>query len=315
MAGWVVPVIIIAVGVLAVVALVLLAGSYALARRMLRPLRTSLKHTPEEYGLPAETVRIPGPRGTLAAWYIPARNGCTLICCHGIHDNRSQWVEQVARLHERSGYGALLFDFGGHGESDESLVTYGARETDDVAAAIAYLRQRGDVDMQRLAILGYSLGAITATLAMAEQPELRCLVVESDFADVEHDLVKLFSRFTGLPGFPLANLVVFWGEKIAHVRLSTIRPAQVVSQIAPRAVFVIADLRDQVADEPHDGETLYASARDPKRYWLVEDSGHVQAFFDHPSEWIERVGSFLDEYLAAGLPGEMAEPEAQHAPA
>src|SRR5579885_3081930 len=52
MAGWVVPVIIIAVGVLAVVALVLLAGSYALARRMLRPLRTSLKHTPEEYGRP-----------------------------------------------------------------------------------------------------------------------------------------------------------------------------------------------------------------------------------------------------------------------
>jgi pimeloyl-ACP methyl ester carboxylesterase len=287
-------------------ALALLVGSYVLAKRMLRPLRTSLKSTPADYGLDAEDIRIPGPRGELAAWYIPARNGSTLICCHGIHDNRSQWVEQVAQLHLRRGYGALLFDFGGHGQSDPSLVTYGARETDDVAAVIEYLYRRGDVDMQRLGIMGYSLGAITAVLAMAQRPELRCLVIESGFADVERDLIKLFSRFTGLPGFPLAHLVVYWGEKIARVRLSEIRPVQVLHQIAPRAVFVIADLLDQVADEPHDGRALYASAHDPKRYWLVEDTGHVQAFFEHPSEWIERVGVFLDKYLAAAGQSETA---------
>jgi pimeloyl-ACP methyl ester carboxylesterase len=285
--------------ILLLAALALLAGSYLLAKRMLRPLRTSLKSTPSDYGLDAEEVRIPGPRGELAAWYIPARNGSTLICCHGIHDNRSQWVEQAAELHARHGYGALLFDFGGHGQSDPSLVTYGARETEDVAAVVEYLYHRGDVDMQHLGIMGYSLGAITAVLAMAQRPELRCLVIESGFADVERDLIKLFSRFTGLPGFPLAHLVVYWGEKIGGVRLSEIRPAQVVHQITPRAVFVIADLLDQVADEPHDGKALYAGAYDPKRYWLVEDTGHVQAFFEHPGEWVERVGAFLNEYLAA----------------
>jgi uncharacterized protein len=285
--------------ILLLAALALLVGSYLLAKRMLRPLRTLLKSTPADYGLDAEEVRIPGPRGELAAWYIPACNGSTLICCHGIHDNRSQWVEQAAHLHARHGYGALLFDFGGHGQSDPSLVTYGARETEDVAAVVEYLYRRGDVDMQHLGIMGYSLGAITAVLAMAQRPELRCLVIESGFADVERDLIKLFSRFTGLPGFPLAHLVVYWGEKIARVRLSEIRPVQVVHQITPRAVFVIADLLDQVADEPHDGKALYAGAHDPKRYWLVEDTGHVQAFFEHPGEWVERVGAFLNEYLAS----------------
>ena len=206
------PWVVLAIACVAVVllaALLLLTVSYLLARRMLRPLRTGLKCTPADYGLVAEDVRIPGPRGTLAAWYIPSRNGSTLICCHGIHDNRGQWVEQIARLHERSGYGGLLFDFAGHGESDPSFVTYGAREIEDVNAVVEYLRRRGDVDMGRLGIMGYSLGSITATLAMAELPDLRCLVIESGFADVERDLVKLFSRFTGLPGFPLANLVVF----------------------------------------------------------------------------------------------------------
>ncbi|MGO8950991.1 MAG: alpha/beta hydrolase [Ktedonobacterales bacterium] len=283
--------------ILLLAALALLSVSYLLAHRMLRPLRTPLKRTPADYGLSFEEARIPGPRGYLAAWYIPARNGSTLICCHGIHDNRGQWMEQVARLQARSGYGALLFDFAGHGQSDSSLVTYGVRETEDVAAVIEYLRCRGDVDMDHLGIMGYSLGAITAVLAIAQQPELHCLVIESGFADVERDLTKLFSRFTGLPGFPLANLVVYWGEQITRVRLSEIRPIQVIHRIAPRAVFIIADQLDQVADEPYDGESLYAGAEDPKRYWLVEDTGHVQAFFEHPDEWVERVGTFLDEYL------------------
>jgi hypothetical protein len=74
---------------------------------------------------------------------------------------------------------------------------------------------------------------------------------------------------------------------------------QVIHQITPRAVFVISDLLDQVADEPHDGKALYTGAHDPKRYWLVEDTGHVQAFFEHPDEWVERVGAFLEECLAA----------------
>jgi pimeloyl-ACP methyl ester carboxylesterase len=301
--------------ILLLVALALLFGSYVLAKRMLRPLRTSVKHTPADFGLHAEEVRIPGLRGELAAWYIPARNGSTLICCHGIHDNRSQWIEQIAQLYDRGGYGALLFDFAGHGQSDPSLVTYGARETEDVAAVVEYLRRRGDVDMRHLGIMGYSLGAITAVLAMVQCPELRCLVIESGFADVERDLIKLFSRFTGLPGFPLANLVVYWGEKIAGVKLSKIRPVQVVHQIAPRAVFVIADLLDQVADEPHDGKALYAGANDPKRYWLVEDTGHVQAFFEHPSEWIASVGTFLDEYLAnVDQSGTASSVESSHAP-
>ena len=314
MASWTVLAVVIT-AVLLVAAIVLLAGSYVVARRMLRPLRTSLKRTPEAYNLTYEEVRVPGPRGVLAAWYLPARNGCTLICCHGIHDNRGQWLEQVARLHARSGYGALLFDFAGHGQSDASMVTYGVHETRDVAAVVGYLRSRGDVDMQRLGIMGYSLGAITAVLAMVEQPEIRCLVIESGFADVERDLTKLFSRFTGLPGFPLANLVVFWGEKITRVRLSEIRPVQVIHRIAPHAVFIIGDQLDQVADEPYDSETLYAGARDPKRYWLVEGSGHVQAFFDHPDDWIERVGDFLDQYLATGGQSEATtSAESRHTP-
>ena len=279
----------------------------SIARGLLRAERKPLALTPQQVGLTLEDVRISGPRGELAAWYLPARNGCTLICCHGIHDNRGQWLDQVARLHERGGYGAVLFDFAGHGHSDHGIVTYGVREREDVAAIIAWLRARGDVNMDGLAIMGYSLGAITATLAAATLPELRALVIESGFADLQHDIAQLFTRFTRLPAFPLANLVVWWGQRLADVRLSDIRPAQVIGQVSPRATLIIADLDDELADEPYDGERLYAAAGEPKELWQVADARHVQAFWRRPEEWVERVGGFLDEHLAAHVERETRE--------
>lgn len=284
--------------VLLLAIVMLLAFCYWRAVVLLRPIRTLPSRQPSDVGLEAEDVRLPGPRGRLAAWYVPARNGCTLICCHGINDNRGQWLRQAARLHRERGYGALLFDFAGHGQSEGDQVTYGIHEQQDVAAVLAYLRGRGDVDMARLGIMGYSLGAITAVLAAAAQPELRAVVIESGFSDVQRDIGVLFHRFTGFPAFPLANLVVFWGQRIAHVQLSHVRPALVIGRIAPRAVFIISDLKDGIADEPHDGEQLYARAGEAKLLWQVPDAAHVQAFTVHPDEWIARVEAFLDEYLA-----------------
>jgi pimeloyl-ACP methyl ester carboxylesterase len=281
---------------------VLLVGAYRMARRLLTPVRRPLAYHPADVALDLPDFWIPSSRGKLAAWYLPATNGCTLICCHGINDNRGQWLRQAARLHRERGYGAVLFDFAGHGQSEGSEVTYGVREVVDVAAVLEYLRARGDVDMACIGILGYSLGAMTAVLAAAERPELRAVVIESGYADVMRDLRVLFRRFTGLPAFPLANLAVFFGRRMAHVGLSQVRPARVIGQIAPRAVFIISDLKDSIAVEPRDGEELFKHAGEPRLLWQVPDSAHVQAFNDHPDEWIARVEAFLDEHLAAPHP-------------
>lgn len=286
-------------GALALLAGALLLFTYLLASRLLRPERRPMALSPADVGLEMEVVRIPGPRGALAGWYLPASNGCTLICCHGIHDNSSQWLPQIARLHERNGYGALLFDFTGHGQSEGNQVTYGIRERHDVTAAMEYLRQRGDVPMEQVAIMGYSLGAITAVLAAAEHPDLRAVVIESGFSDLYHDIAKIFTRYTRLPAFPFAHLVIFWGQRIAGVRLSEIRPAQVIGRIAPRPVLIISDLRDALADEPHDGEFLYRSAGEPKELWQVAEATHVNAFGVEPEAWIEHVCGFLDSCFAA----------------
>ena len=283
----------------------LLAFSYWRASLLLRPIRKPLPYQPSDFGLIVEDVRIPGRRGQLAAWYLPARNGCTLICCHGINDNRAQWIEPIARLRARSGYGALMFDFAGHGKSEGNQVTFGVREAEDVEDVVAYLRERGDVNMAGLGITGYSLGAITAILAAARIPELRCVAIESGFADVQRDIAVLVRRFTGLPPFPFANLIVFWGQLISGVKLGDIRPVRVIGDIHPRPVLIISDLCDELANEPYDGTHLFEAAGEPKELWQIADCAHVQGFATVPDEWIRRVGDFLDASLAQPVAGEL----------
>jgi pimeloyl-ACP methyl ester carboxylesterase len=296
------PVAAILAGVLALVGVALSGFSFWRARMLLRPYRKALKALPEDFGLAPEQVRIPGPRGAMVGWYLPSTNGCTLVCLHGINDNAGQWFDQVAELHARSGYGALMFDFAGHGRSDGDSVTFGAGEQLDVHAALAYLRGRSDVDMSRLGLMGYSLGAITAILYAARHPVFQAVMIESGFADIERDIEHLFSRYTGLPSFPFANLIIFWMERISGYKLTALRPMRVIGRISPGAVLIISDLEDTLAVEPYDGEHLYSGAGEPKELWQVGATDHVQAFVTNRAEWIARVGDFLDRHLARTSP-------------
>ena len=60
--------------------------------------------------------------------------------------------------------GVLGLDFRGHGESDDSPTTFGLREVEDVAGALAWLGERG---IERVALVGMSMGGITAIAAVA----------------------------------------------------------------------------------------------------------------------------------------------------
>jgi hypothetical protein len=87
-------------------------------------------------------------------------------------------------------------------------------------------------------------------------------------------------------------------ERISGYQLTHLRPMRVIGQISPGAVLIISDLEDTLAVEPFDGEHLYSGAGEPKALWQVPATDHVQAFKTNRVEWIERVGNFLDRYLA-----------------
>jgi pimeloyl-ACP methyl ester carboxylesterase len=153
----------------------------ALTRMMIVGARQPLWRTPADVGLRAEDVVFPSHDGvTLRGWFIHrAEDDGTpapaIVFVHGWPWNRlgnlagqsllpDRTVDFLAPAQAlaRAGFHVLLFDLRNHGDSDASWpVTFGVHEARDFVGAVAFLRQRPDVDRSRIGAIGYSMGANT----------------------------------------------------------------------------------------------------------------------------------------------------------
>src|SRR5688572_1512241 len=95
------------------------------------PARVAPAKTPADHGLEYETLQLVTEDGlTLAAWYVPSRNGAAMLMVHGISGNRADTLRFGRDLAER-GYGVLWFDLRAHGESDGATTSFGVHEVHD----------------------------------------------------------------------------------------------------------------------------------------------------------------------------------------
>ena len=102
----------------------------------------------------------------LEGWYIPSRNGAAVIAFPG----RMKGPQSRARFLARHGYGVLLFDRRGEGESDGDPNSYGWDGDRDVKAAIGYLQSRSDVEPDRIGGIGLSVGGEMVLETAARHP-------------------------------------------------------------------------------------------------------------------------------------------------
>ena len=102
-------------------------------------------------GIPYESVSVPTSDSLeLAASYVPSQNRAAVVLFPG-----ATHPEQ-ARMLLRHGYGVLLLDPRGQGESEGDTVRWAGDR--DLLAAVTYLRGRPDVDPDRIGGFGFSVG-------------------------------------------------------------------------------------------------------------------------------------------------------------
>ncbi|WP_088311319.1 alpha/beta fold hydrolase [Novosphingobium sp. B 225] len=120
-----------------------------------------------------ETIRIPVGEGlTLAADIAGPRHAPTVILGHGGGQTRHSWAKAELQL-AQSGYFAINYDLRGHGESDWSHDGSYPMElrADDLTAIASSHANRP------LALVGASLGGITALVAATHGLEIAALVL------------------------------------------------------------------------------------------------------------------------------------------
>jgi pimeloyl-ACP methyl ester carboxylesterase len=217
-------------------------------------------------------------------WYQPARNGATVVFGHGSGANRAQLLPQAAML-ARHGYGVLLFDGPGHGES-EGRLTGGPAEVQAFRAAVdlAAARAGGDV----LGAFGHSFGACVALRAAAEDERLRALVVDGAPADLREVQRAQFGAWG-----PLS----YWPARLAQWRAGFdsdwLRPLAAAARLGPRPLLVISGAAD-VLVPPAVAQRVAEAASGPAALWLVPAAGHGEAASREPGEYERRLVTFYE---------------------
>ncbi len=204
--------------------------------------------------------RLPDGAPVPATLLLPGRGAPSpaALLIHGYSSRKEHMAEGVGRALLERGVASLAIDLPLHGTRRDPVQAQSARNpiellkhwrtaVGETRLAIRYLRARPEVDRERIAVVGYSLGSFLAVLLAADEPAVRAVVVAAG-----GDLPS------STPFTALARTVA--------------DPIRAVKRLKGRPLLVVHGRQDRTV-LPEQAERLFAAAGEPKeiRWW---DAGH-----------------------------------------
>src|SRR5687767_2731703 len=175
---------------------------------MTRPFRQPAG--PPRAGFTAGDVISDGLR--LRAWTRPGSPSLpAVVIVHGVGDSLESFVDMGLEFAAR-GHTVLLLDTRGHGGSEGSHTTLGAREREDARAAMDRLRGDGRAT-SGLLLVGHSMGAVAVLRAAAGQADVRAVIVEAPYDTYRETIARHAKLLYKLPRWvPLISFSIAIAE-------------------------------------------------------------------------------------------------------
>jgi len=229
----------------------------------------------------------------LGAWHCPGPNGSPLVILFHSYGGDKSGTLSEARAFLELGYSVLLVDFRGSGDSSESYTTIGFYEGDDVAAAVRFAREH--LPHTKIILYGESMGAaaiLRAVHACGVQPD--AIILEAVFDNLLNTVRHRFEAM-GVPSFPGAALLVFWGGRQAGFDGFAHNPVQYAADVKCPILFLhgAADPRAHI-DE---ARRVFAAVPGPKTLKEFPRIGHEASVVRFPDEWKKTVEQFCRQAL------------------
>ncbi len=243
--------------------------------------------------LPVETITISTTQGTeVHGWLAHGRPGnAAILLVHSMRSNRLEMLSRAKFLHA-AGYHVLMIDLHAHGETAGDRITFGARESESVVAAVHFLRNT--YPHERLGAIGASLGAAALMLA-PQNLKLDAVILESlhpTFEEAVHNRLKLHlgEHASFLLPVMLSQLSFYTGSTV-----NRLNPIDKIDELHSPVLF-IAGTQDAHTTQS-ESERLYNAARSPKEIWIVPGAGHFNMHNYAGKEYERHVLAFLAQHL------------------
>ncbi|MCV2393651.1 alpha/beta fold hydrolase [Actinotalea sp. M2MS4P-6] len=215
------------------VVLPVLAGVMASARLPIEPTGRD----PGDAALSYQDLTLTTSDGVdLAAWYVPSQNGAAVVLLHGAGSTRASTLPHAEVL-AGCGFGVLLLDARGHGDSAGLPMELGWYGTEDVTAAIDALAAQPDV--AAIGLLGLSMGGEAALTAAAGDERVRVVVAEGVGRRTAADALATRTGWHGWLEWTVTALDMGVADALSAAH-PPVPLRDTVGAIAPRPVLLIA---------------------------------------------------------------------------
>lgn len=250
--------------------------------------------TPEARGLSYTTHRIPiNQTEWLEAWRIPTQQAAskgTVVLFHGNLGTKGSQLIPPAQSFSALGYDSLLIDFRGVGGSSGNRVTIGMREAQDVSIAFNYARQMNP--QSPIILYGVSMGSAAILRAIAKDNiKPNGIILELPFARLVNAIRRRLQHHR-IPGFPIAEWVVFWGGIQHGVNGFAHNPVEFAKTV-DCPTLVIHGAQDKWTTEA-EIEALFENLQGAKKLVTSPNAGHHQLIGIDRKLWDSSVQEFFD---------------------
>lgn len=224
----------------------------------------------------------------LGAWYAEPQNGTVIILVHGAGSGRNSLYTYATMFHE-NGFGVLVLNLRGYGDSEGQINRLGWNGTLDIGAAVDFLI------VDNLGGLGLSMGGEVLLGVASTYPEIQSIAADgatfrsvNDYISLETNR-PLYRNFTHQVFSFMVS--VFTGDQQPQpILLESIECAENTSFL-----FVAAGRDDT---EITYNQLFYQTAYKRSVLWIIPDVGHTDGFYAVSHEYTERVVDFFNRAIS-----------------
>jgi uncharacterized protein len=257
-----------------------------------------------------------------------------IIMMHGFGANKNGGPEWACRQFESWDYVALRFDYRGCGESEgERGRVIAMEEVSDARNAVTYMAARPDVDPNRIALCGSSLGAGVAVYAAGVDQRVAAVILENGLGSGERIIRSMhteesWNRFLQMMEDGIRHREKTGTSKIIHrfdifempkelqlnltsnnslmqftaetaVSFFMFRPEEMIGTISPRPILILHSARDRVCNY-EEAFSLARHAKPPFELHLLDGADHFM-FVNADPRMTVTLRNWLDKYFPGNV--------------
>jgi alpha-beta hydrolase superfamily lysophospholipase len=236
-----------------------------------------------------ETIQLQSNK-TIECWHIKADSSKgTIILFHGYGGSKSSLLGRSDEF-LKLGYSTLLVDFMGSGGSEGNQTTIGFKESVEVKTCYNYLTKKGE---SKIYLFGTSMGSVAILKAIDDyniRPE--AIIIECPFSSMYQTTCARFKSL-GVPSFPMAALLDFWGGVQNGFWAFAHRPVEYARSVNCPTLLLYGEQDEKVSRQ--EINEIYSNMHCKKQLKTYPLAGHEDYLAKYKRQWTNDIHQFLEE--------------------